>query len=193
MNHCLACAEAYIRAAYDHKPTHQTTLLVAIDGRCASGKTTLAAALGEALSDIGCSILHMDDYFLRPEQRTPERLAKPGENIDHERFLSEVLKPLSEGKPFQYIPFSCRCQKLLDPVAMNPTPIVVMEGSYACHPSLRSYYDVRFFLSVDPETQMRRIASRNGNNAEAFRTRWIPLEEVYIAAHAPQAVCICLP
>jgi adenylylsulfate kinase-like enzyme len=36
-------------------------VLVAIDGRCASGKTTLAAALKEKLS---CEIIHMDDFFL---------------------------------------------------------------------------------------------------------------------------------
>lgn len=48
--------------------------LVAIDGPCASGKTTLANALGGAL---GLTVFHMDDFFLRPSQRTPERLAEP--------------------------------------------------------------------------------------------------------------------
>ena len=38
-------------------------ILVAIDGRCGSGKTTLAAALQEMLQ---CPVVHMDDFFLRP-------------------------------------------------------------------------------------------------------------------------------
>ena len=41
-------------------------LLIAVDGRCASGKTTLAASLER---ETGCNVVHMDDFFLRPEQR----------------------------------------------------------------------------------------------------------------------------
>ena len=46
--------------------------VVAIDGKCTSGKTTLASKLAEIYD---CNVFHMDDFFLRPEQRTPERFA----------------------------------------------------------------------------------------------------------------------
>ena len=52
----------------------------------------------------------MDHFFLRPEQRTPERLRTPGENVDHERFLEEVLCPLRAGRVFWYRPFDCSVQ-----------------------------------------------------------------------------------
>ena len=32
---------------------------------------------------LGANLIHMDDFFLRPHQRSRERLAIPGENIDH--------------------------------------------------------------------------------------------------------------
>ncbi len=35
--------------------------LIAVDGRCAAGKTTLAAQLQK---DLGCNVIHMDDFFL---------------------------------------------------------------------------------------------------------------------------------
>ena len=58
-----------------------------------------------------------------------------------------------------------------------------MEGSYSLHPSLWEFYDLRIFLTVDPEEQMRRIIQRNGmERAEIFRDRWIPLEEKYFSA-----------
>ena len=79
--------------------------LFALDGRCASGKTTLASALREA---VGCGVIHMDDFFLRPEQRTEERLSQPGGNVDRERFLQEVLLPLKRGESFSYRPYDCR-------------------------------------------------------------------------------------
>ncbi len=183
-------AESLIRRGYAEAGKHP--FLVALDGRCAAGKTTLAASLAERLADIGCTVLHMDDFFLRPEQRTPERLSTPGENIDHERFLAEVLQPMCAGKPMVYRPFSCRTQTVGEAARLTVHPIVLVEGSYACHPALRAFYDLRLFLSVDPATQMARIRERNPATAEIFRTRWIPLEEAYIGAHNPQAVCVLL-
>lgn len=152
-------------------------IIVAIDGRCGSGKSTLAAALREVY---GYPVAHMDDFFLRPEQRTAERLEAPGENVDHERFLAEVLAPLAAGETATYRPFSCKTMTLCDPVALPRTAVTVVEGSYACHPQLRDFYELRVFLDVDSETQMERILRRNGpEKAEEFRRRWIPLEELY--------------
>ena len=53
-----------IRALLDR----QARVIAAIDGRCGAGKSTLAAQLQAQLS---CRVFHMDDFFLRPEQRTP--------------------------------------------------------------------------------------------------------------------------
>lgn len=152
-------------------------LLVAVDGRCASGKTTLAEELKNRLS---CDVVHMDHFFLRPEQRSAERLAVPGENIDHERFLTEVLLPLYRGECVQYRPFDCKKQDFAEPIQVGEKRICIIEGTYSCHERLREYYDLRIFMSVEPDEQMRRIRARNGmDGAEMFRKRWIPLEEQY--------------
>ena len=154
--------------------------VVALDGRCASGKTTAAAYLSEALT---CPVVHMDDFFLRPEQRTAERLATPGENVDHERFLEEVLVPLRRGLTCRYAPFSCATQSLLPSVELVHDDLVLIEGSYSHHPALRPYCDLFLFMTVSPEEQMKRILNRNGEAmAKVFRTRWIPMEEAYFDA-----------
>lgn len=153
--------------------------LLAIDGRCAAGKTTLAAALK---AHYGCTVIPMDHFFLRPEQRTAERLAQPGENIDHERFLEEVLRPLSRGVDFTYRPFDCSRMALGAPVAVSAGGLTVIEGSYSCHKNLWEHYDLRLFLTVPPEEQMRRLVIRNGAGARMFREKWIPLEERYFAS-----------
>lgn len=152
-------------------------LIVAIDGRCASGKTTLA---GKLQQHYGCNVVSMDQFFLRPEQRTKERLAKPGENVDHERFLEEVLLPLSRGETVTYRPYDCSVQALAEPITLKEHPLTVVEGSYSFHGNLRDSYDLRIFLQIDPVTQMERILHRNGAQmAEIFKNRWIPLEESY--------------
>ena len=163
-----------------NKAKGKERIIIAIDGRCASGKTTLAKELSQMLT---CNVIHMDDFFLRPEQRTSERLSIPGENVDHERFLSDVLLPLEGGKAFAFRPFSCNNCSLGDPIKVTPKGINIIEGSYSCHPSLWEHYDLRIFLTVSPEEQFKRIVKRNGEqNAEVFRTRWIPLEEKYFTA-----------
>lgn len=165
-------------------------LLVAIDGRCGSGKTTLANRLAESLD---ASLFHMDDFFPRPEQRTAERLSQLGENVDHERFREEVLHPLLAGeKLIRFRPFDCAAMCLADPVEVPVKPVVLVEGSYSLHPSLRDAYDLKVFLTVSPEEQARRILKRNGpEKAETFRTRWIPMEEAYFSRYDIPNRCDC--
>lgn len=173
MQTLVANVWAAIRTLWTKKPH----LTVAIDGRCAAGKTTLAAQLMEKT---GCNVLHMDYFFLRPEQRTPERLHTPGGNVDYERFLQEALLPLREGAAFSYRPYDCHKQALTDPVFVTSQPINIVEGSYSCHPALWKHYDLTIFLTVDPDEQLRRILARNGDAcAIRFQEKWIPLEERY--------------
>lgn len=162
-------------------------VIIAIDGRCASGKTTLANALK---SEIDCNVLHMDDFFLRPEQRTQERLGTPGENVDHERFLSEVLTPLKKGEEFWYRPFNCRTMSLDEPVFVPKKAVSVVEGSYCCNKALWDFYDLRVFLTVSPDEQMNRIVERDGlEYSKVFESKWIPLEESYFKAFDIEKRC----
>lgn len=165
----------------------KSRVIVAIDGRCASGKTTLASVLREKLS---CEVIHMDDFFLPPEKRTEERLRTPGGNVDYERFAEEVMKPLKTGQSFAYRPFDCHMQSLKEPVGVDCNRVTVIEGVYACHPTLWENYDLHVFLDVDAKLQMKRILVRNGTEgAERFAQKWIPLEEAYFAAYGIKERC----
>ena len=171
--------------ALERKQNH---VLIALDGRCASGKTTLA---GKLAARYGWKVVHLDDFFLRPEQRTEERYATPGENVDHERFLEEVLLPLRSGQAARYRAFDCKAQRLSEEEKiMTPDGVTIIEGAYSCHPSLWNQYDLRVFLSVGREEQLRRIEQRNGAEQLAvFRDKWIPLEERYFAAFQIEQRC----
>ena len=67
----------------DRMMAERESVTVAIEGKCTSGKTTLANYLGEVYD---CNVFSMDSFFLQPHQRTEERLAQPGGNVDYERF-----------------------------------------------------------------------------------------------------------
>lgn len=161
--------------------------IIAIDGGSASGKTTLASVLSELYD---CNIFHMDDFFLRPEQRTPERFAEVGGNVDRERFLAEVLIPLSEKREFCYRRFDCSTQKLCEPVNVTPKKLNFIEGAYSMHPELEKYYDFSLFLDVAPECQKKRILVRNSPQfAKRFFEEWIPYEKRYFSETSIKERC----
>ena len=151
-------------------------VILAIDGGAGSGKTTLAAMLQERF---GASVIHTDDFFLRPEQRTPERLAQAGGNFDRERFFAEVLSRLGREEAFSYQRFDCHTMALGEMVKVPFTPLLVIEGSYSHHPFFDGFYDLRVFLDVSSSVQRERILERNPEMSDTFFSRWIPMEERY--------------
>ncbi|MCL2611533.1 MAG: hypothetical protein FWE02_07680 [Defluviitaleaceae bacterium] len=157
-----------------------TPIIIAIDGRCASGKSTLADHLKEHYED--ATVIRMDHFFLQPYQRTEERSLEPGGNVDRERFLEEVLKPLKKGENLSYKPFDCKTMTFAEEVIVLKRKITIIEGSYSCHPDLAEYYDLKIFLNIDEAEQLKRIEKRNGQNTFMFKEKWIPLEEKYFEA-----------
>ena len=153
-------------------------LVIALDGRCGSGKSTLSRRLSDTYP---CSVIHMDDFFLRPEQRTEERLSEAGGNIDYERFEEEVIRPLREGKEwFEYRRYDCSLKRLSKTVRIQERPLIVIEGVYSCHPRFCGVYDLKIFMDIDRQEQKTRIQKRSGDRMlSRFIHEWIPREEAY--------------
>lgn len=160
--------------------------IVAIDGPCTAGKTTLARKLSEIYD---CNVIHMDDFFLRPEQRVPERFSQPGGNVDYERFYAEVLLPLRSGEAFSYRPFDCKTFTLSKPVAVTPKKLTVIEGSYCNHPHFGDPYDLKIFLTIEPELQRKRVLERPEFLQQRFFQEWIPMEEKYFEYFQIRSKC----
>jgi len=159
------------------KETDKNPVVVAIDGKCASGKTTLGYYL-QKLFD--CNLFHMDDFFLQNHQRTQERLNEPGGNVDYERFKEEVLTPLLAGKPVKYRIFNCSLRKIDREYEIAPKRLNIVEGSYSQHPYFKNPYDLRVFLDIDTKTQTENIKKRNGpDKLDVFLNKWIPMENKY--------------
>ena len=154
----------------------QDRIIIAIDGGAASGKSTSALNLSYLW---GCSVIHMDDFFLPPELRTEERLKEPGGNVHYERFEEEVLPFLRGNSSFSYRLFSCKKMDFDGNIPVKPSPIIVIEGAYSHHPRFGDYADIKVFADVTPDEQASRIIMRNRANAESFFSRWIPMENRY--------------
>lgn len=169
-----------IEAELSRKPY----VLIALDGRCGSGKTTLAALLGERWPS---RLLHMDDFYLPFPQRAPDWESIPAGNMDLERFRREVLLPAREGAAISCRRCDCHAGRFLEPVELPPAPLTLVEGSYSLHPRLAGFYDLSVFVTCPPEEQYHRLREREGERFPAFQARWIPLEERYFALFGVEA------
>ena len=161
--------------------------IIAIDGKSAAGKSTLASYLQ---NELDASVIHMDDFFLPPELRTKERYLTPGGNVHYERFHQEVTEMLLEKRSFSYQRFNCKKMQLDTWQEVQDKKVIIVEGAYATHPKIRIPYDVKLFLDINPMEQEKRICSRNGEVAlQQFISKWIPLEEEYIKTYEIQKNC----
>lgn len=154
--------------------------IIAIDGRAAAGKTTVANLLSQVLK---ADMIRMDDFFLPAELRTEERFAQSGGNIHYERFCSEVLPYLKKNESFSYRRFDCGTMDYGESRVIQSGSWRIVEGSYSCHPVFGEYMDCRVFCDISADEQMKRVVKRNGPEmAEVFSTQWIPMEEEYFKA-----------
>lgn len=165
-------------------------VIIAVDGVCGGGKSTL----GEALTvKYDCNLFHMDDFFLRPGQRTEERYAQPGGNVDYERFQEEVLSHLADEGGLSYRPFVCRTMKFGETVRVPRRRLNIIEGAYSCHPYFGDIYQARFFVEASPDVQRERLLARNGKaQYQRFVNEWIPMENRYFDAFAIRRQCISI-
>lgn len=164
------------------KQDENKTCVISIDGRAASGKTTLTERLKAILK---ADVVQMDDFFLPLNLRTEERFRMPGGNVHHERFCEEVLPFIRKKEVFSYRIFDCSQMDYNGEKIIGNSAFRIVEGSYSQHPLFGDYADITVFSDINADEQMQRILKRNGPEmARMFEKRWIPLEESYFQAYS---------
>lgn len=162
--------------------------IVAVDGRCGSGKTALGTALGRVF---GCPVVHTDDYYLPFARRSQNWKATPAANMDFARLRAEVLDPLREGRDGVYRPYDCHADCFEAEIPVPAGGLLVLEGSYSHHPILGGY-DLTVFVTCPPACQEQRLRVREGEHYDMFRSCWIPLEEGYFRVFDIQNKADCV-
>ena len=157
--------------------------VIAIDGRCAAGKTTSADILSGVLD---AAVVRCDDFFIPVEERCcPHEI-----NLDTARFLSEIVRPLKEGGSLGgYVAYDCHADRFFEK-KLPQARFIIVEGSYATAPIFGRYYDYSVFVDVSEEEQKKRLLLREGaDNYELFLNKWIPLEEEYFSRYGISKRC----
>lgn len=171
----------------ENKLELKESIIVAIDGRCGSGKSTLGQMLQKYFD---CNLFHMDDFFVPFDLRTKDRLDIPGENVHHERFKKEIFDKILSGEDILYKKYNCMDNSFSDDINIKYKKINIIEGSYSLNHNLIDYYDYKIFLTIDKKEQLNRILKRNGKDSlNNFIEKWIPLEEKYFDYFNIKTLC----
>ncbi len=157
--------------------------IIAIEGRCASGKTTLSNLLEKDFT-----VIRVDDFFIEKNSKK-ENISKYG-NINYQN-LYTVLKEIKNAfnnnlKSIIFKAFDCTNQSYYDKT-IKITNKIILEGTYSSSLFFKEFIDKLCFLNVCKEIQYERISNRS--LAKRFFEEWIPLEEQYFANNDPISTC----
>lgn len=151
-------------------------IVISIDGPCGAGKTTIAKSMEEEFS---YNILHMDDFYLPFEKRDKNWMNMIASHMDFDRLIENVLKPYKEYKKTNYISYDCHSDKYLQEIPIDLDKTLVIEGSYSSHTKLSKYVDLKIFIDIDSEEQIKRLTKRNPKVVDKFLSMWVPFENNY--------------
>lgn len=132
--------------------------IVALEGRCASGKSTIS----EKLENV--TVIHADDFFSKTDL------------LDFD-LLREALLNLKLGEKITYKCYSCQTDSYYFKTIDCVKNVVIVEGVYSYHHKIRNLYDYLAYVEVSKETQLKRINNRK--MVDRFINEWIPREEIY--------------
>ena len=157
---------------------------IGIDGPGASGKSTLAVGLAEALPK---AVLVEGDDFYRPESDAGLSGSEAGGLFDLSRLASQVLVPHSQGEEIRYQCFNWDTGVLGSWVSRPGGTLLIVDGVYSTHEALRDFYDLRIWVNAPRAVRLARGLQRDGEEARSkWVDVWMPAEDRYITDQAPQ-------
>ena len=173
---------------------------VAIDGVDASGKTTLADELGDAIEKLGRPVIRSSvDGFHNPQsvryslgRHSPEGYFL--HSFNYSAFIELLLTPLGPdgSRQFRRSAFDYRTDRHTQAELENAPAdaILVCDGIFLLRHELREHWDLSIFLDVSFEGACSRMAQRNGSSPDIndpSNRRYIEGQKLYLQTCSPRA------
>ncbi|MGA4506672.1 uridine kinase family protein [Propionibacteriaceae bacterium G1746] len=156
-------------------------VVIAVDGRSASGKSTLAAVLEAAIP--GAAVVHTDDVAWHEPHFAWGHLLRDG-----------VLQPLAQGRPVDFTPPAWRPHGRAGSMRLPAgLAAVIVEGVGASQEAVAGLVDGAIWVQSDEDEARRRGIERdlatgvNGDREQAiaFWDEWMAHEVGFLAADRP--------
>ncbi len=166
-------------------------VLVAIDGRSGTGKSTLAQAIA---SRVEGQIVVSDDFYCGGNDDTWSGLSaseKVEKVIDWQRMRTQVLEPLLAKKPASWHPLDFQPGSgwvgwKEETVTLEPAPVILLDGVYSARPELADLVDLAVLVEADDEIRRQRLVMREGQDfMQRWHQLWDAAEEYYFTYICP--------
>lgn len=142
-------------------------VVVLVDGRSGTGKTTLGNAVAQRL---GARIVHLDDVY-------------PG--WDGLRAAAEAVVTDVLGAPSGYRRWDWATSCPADWVPLDPDAPIVVEGCGALSRASAPLASLRVWLEAEDDVRWQRAVGRDGEVFAREWDRWAAQEDAFIAAERP--------
>lgn len=156
-------------------PRQSGIVIVGVDGRSGSGKSTFAANLARAAAHV--TVVHTDD------------IAWHHSFFDwHDLLVDGVLSPVRrDGPPVAFRPPAWDVRHRPGSVEVPAgTKVLVVEGVGACRKQLHSWFDATVWVQSDADLAYRRVLAR-GDDPVEFVDDWTAQEVPFLASDRPWA------
>ena len=167
--------EMFVQSLRELPHAAEQPQLVAVDGRSASGKTTLAETLHRVVP--GSAVVHTDD------------VAWHHSFFDWtELLLGEVLEPARRGQAVKYRPSAWVERGRTGAVEVpSDCSLLILEGVGAARKELMHLVDVVVWVQADFGRAETRGVARDGGDAAAvsFWNEWMAAELPFLAEQRP--------
>ncbi len=141
-------------------------LVVGIAGGTASGKTTVARKVREALADCRVAFIDQDSYYRDLQDMTLEERREV--NFDHpdafdRDLLVHQLRELKAGRAVQKPVYDFRTSsRRPDTLRVEPGDIILIEGILVLHmKEVRDEMDVKIYVDADDDLRILRRLTRD--------------------------------
>ncbi len=177
------------------------TILVAIDGVDASGKSSLANELKKVICDRPVVRMSIDGFYNPEATRTKKGFLSPigyYEDSFNYTFLTEnVFSKIKNGFS-SIVPriYDCRVESALNEESLfiPQNAVIIFDGVFLLRKELFDYWDLSIFLDVTFETVIGRAKKRDIDYfgdinllLEKYEKRYIPGQMIYIQEESPKS------
>ncbi|MEV6344809.1 uridine kinase [Actinoplanes sp. NPDC051851] len=172
---------------------------VGVDGPDGSGKSVFAGELAAAVRADGRPVVHvsLDDFHHVRAVRYRQGRESPNgfweDSYDYKRFYSYVLEPFgSKGdRRYRAVGHDLVSDAVLDPEPLSAAPgtVLIVDGLFLHRDELAGVWDLSVFLDVPFAVTARRMAVRDGTNADPDHPsmrRYVGAQRIYYAACSPR-------
>jgi len=189
----LSVAADAIVVEIQRRLQRKSLVLVALDGRSGTGKSTIAQAVA---ARVDASIVVSDDFYAGGNDDVwygRSASEKVAQGIDWRRMRKEVLEPLLANKPASWHPLDFQPGSgwigwKEEFVMLEPAPVILLDGIYSARPELADLVDVAVLIETDDLVRRKRLVVREGQDfMQRWHQLWDAAEDYYFTHIRPRS------